>query len=346
VEAVGANNNGKLAGLNFADMKPHLADGYDIKGLLAPNSLAAVIGQSSSGKTFFAADLALHLATGQPWRGHRVRSGLVIYAALEGPVSAENRFVAARLHSGVPSSIPLKLTPGPLNLREPADAALLIEFVRAAQSEFGLNCIAIFVDTLSRAMAGGDENGPEDMGALIAGADAVRLGTGATVILVHHLGKDETRGARGHSSLKCALDTELEVTARADGLRTATVTKQRDLPSGTRFGFRLRVVELGNDTDGDPVTSCVVQVTEDLPTACKQQPTGKNQNILLAALREWKRQHPDRPVISTIEFRGIAKAQGLSDRRRLQEAAEKLEKFGWLQPSVGGYRFSPGEEVP
>jgi hypothetical protein len=345
VEVTGASSDGKLTGLNFADMKPHLADGYDIKGLIAPNSLAAIIGHASSGKTFFAADLALHMASGQPWRGHRVRSGSVVYAALEGPVSAENRFVAARLHCGFPGSIPLTLTPGPVNLRDPADAALLIEFVRAAQSEFGLNCIAIFVDTLSRAMAGGDENGPEDMGALIAGADAVRLATGATVILVHHLGKDETRGARGHSSLKCALDTELEVSAQAGGLRIATVTKQRDFPSGTRFGFRLRVVELGRDTDGDPVTSCVVEVAEDVPTASKQHPTGKNQQLLLAALHEWKRQHPDVPAISTMEVRAIAKAQGLKDRRRLQEAIEKLQRFGWLQPSVGGYRFNAAEEV-
>lgn len=327
-----------LKGVDFADMQPHLADGYVVKGLAGKSGSVGIIGPTASGKTFLAADLAVHIAAKQPWRGHAVRGGLVIYAALEGPVSAENRFVACRIGGGFARSIPLRLTPGPVNLRDPADVDVLIKFIRQAESDYGEKCVAVFIDTLSRAMAGGDENGPEDMGALIRGADVVRLATGATFFLVHHLGKDEGRGARGHSSFRAALDTEIEVSLQGD-MRVATVTKQRDLPAGTRFGFRLEPVELGRDDDGEPVTSCVVREVDELPSV-RRQPSGKNQTALHAALQEWNRAHPDTDIISSIEMRAMAKAQGLP-RKRLQEAVDGLEKFGWVQPCVGGFRILP-----
>jgi hypothetical protein len=177
-----------LAGVSFSDMQPHLADSYLVKQLLMPHTLVGMIGASGSGKTFFATDLALHIAAGRSWRDARVRGGPVVYGALEGPASAENRFVAARKDGGYGAGIPLRLTAGPINLRDPAHVGRLIEFIRDTQSLYGQPCAAVFVDTLSRAMSGGEENGSEDMGKLIAGADAVRLTTGATVILVHHLG--------------------------------------------------------------------------------------------------------------------------------------------------------------
>lgn len=331
-----ASKKPALSGIDFAEMQPHLKDGYSIKGLITPNSLVGIIGQSGSGKTFFATDLAMHAAAGRRWRFKNVRSGLVVYAALEGPVSAENRFVAARDRSGFEKCIPLRLTPGPINLRSPSDVTLLLEFIREAEASHDTKCSMIFVDTLSRALAGGDENGPEDMGALIAGADSVRLATGAVVVLVHHVGKDESRGARGHSSLKAALDTEIEVTVR-DKLHVATVTKQRDLPSGDQYPFRLTTVDLGFDEDGDPVTSCVVEPVDEVPSQ-RMQPRGKHQTSLLAALQEWHRAHPDRNSISSIEFRALAKAQGI-DRRRLQDATEALERFGWLKSEAAGFQI-------
>ena len=135
----------------------------------------------------------------------------------------------------------------------PADVIALIEFIREAERRHGAKCVGVFVDTLNCAIAGGNENDSEAMGALIVGADSVRLQTGAAVFLVHHMGKDDTRGARGHSSLKAALDTEIEIAVRGD-VHVATVTKQRDLPTGERFAFRLESVELGRNANGKAVT--------------------------------------------------------------------------------------------
>jgi hypothetical protein len=341
-EAATAAPARRLPSIDFGAMRAHLSDGYLIKGLFGRQSLIGIIGPSGSGKTFMGTDFAMHLAARRPWRGHMVCGGLVVYTALEGPASAENRFVAGRNAGGFGAGIPLRLTPGPINLRDPRDVAILIEFIREAESHYGEKCVAVFVDTLARAIAGGDENGPEDMGALIAGADAVRLATGASVLLVHHFGKDEARGARGHSSLKAALDTEIEITIKGD-IRIATVTKQRDLPSGMQFAFTLKSVELGRDEDGDAVTSCVVEAVDapQAPHGGRKAPTGKNQRLLLAALQEWKRQHSDTAVVSSIDLRDIAKSQGITKKSRLQEAIDPLQTLGWLQPCVGGFRFLP-----
>lgn len=322
-------------GISLADMKPHLSDGYLVKNFIGAKTLVGIVGPSGCGKTFLTGDLAIHIASNTEWRGHRVAGGLVVYVALEGLASSENRFVAARDAGGFGAGLPLVLTPGPVNLRDPADVEKLIAFVRAAETEHGARAAAVIIDTLSRAMAGGDENSSEDMGALIAGADRLRLATGATVVLIHHSGKDESRGARGHSSLRAALDTEVEV-AKTAGLSVATVTKQRDLPIGGRYAFTLEVVTLGHDGEGDPITTCVVRDAEAPADDGRKAPTGKNQAAMLAALQEWQRAHDGATNIASLDYRAIAKAQGIS-RQRLPEVTQALVKFGWLREAVGGF---------
>lgn len=323
-----------LTGVAFADMRVRVENSYLIKTLLQRGCLAGIVGPSGSGKTFLGTDLAVHIAANIPWRGHRIAGGLVVYAALEGAQSAEYRFTAARDVLKFEKGIPLVMTPDAVNLRDPRDVDALVEFTRAQETTHGAKVAAIFVDTLSRAMSGGDENSSEDMTSLIAGCDAVRVATGAAVVLVHHCGKDESRGARGHSSFKAALDTEIEVTTTGS-MHVATATKQRDLPSGTAYAFTLEVVELARDDEGDAITTCVVRVSE-APVSARKAPTGKNQAALLAALQEWQRSHVEATHISSIDYRAIAKAQGIG-RQRLPEVTQALVKGGWLVDAVGGY---------
>lgn len=79
-------------------------------------------------------------------------------------------------------------------------------------------------------LGGADENKASDMGAFIAGCDAIKAATGATVLVVHHSGKDETKGARGSSSFRAALDAEFLVKRETVGAKALvlTCTKQKD----------------------------------------------------------------------------------------------------------------------
>ena len=107
--------------------------------------------------------------------------------------------------------------------------------------------------------AGGNENSPDDMGAFVGACDLIRQETGAHLLVIHHTGKDEGRGTRGHSLLNGAADTIIEVTKdEATGLATATIKKQRDRASGDTLVFKLEPVDIGMDEDEDTITSCVV----------------------------------------------------------------------------------------
>ena len=99
-------------------------------------------------------------------------------------------------------------------------------------------------------MGDGDENSGQDMGAFIRNVDTIRTATGAHICIVHHTGKDTARGARGHSSLRAATDTEIELTV-SESISTAQVTKQRDGKIPAPFSYTLREVVLGTDSDGD-----------------------------------------------------------------------------------------------
>jgi hypothetical protein len=331
-----------LRGIDFAKMQAHLADGYLIKGLVARNSLVGIIGPTGCGKTFFGTHLAVCIASGNPFFGHDVASGLVVYCALEGPVSAENRFVAIRQSGKVEEGIPLRLTPGPINLRDPLDALALVQFVRDAENDHGEKCVAIFADTLSRAMAGGDENGSDDMGALITSADLVRLQTGATLFLIHHHGKDESRGARGHSILPAALDTSIEIGVQGD-LRTAAVTKQRDLPSGAHYAFRLNSVELGKDAEQTPVTTCIVQPVDDVVNT-RRPPGGKQQ---IAVLRLLEAEHRTGNTVWPVgEIRKLARDRLGMAKTSAQSVVAGLTSSGFLNATIGGMTLTdPPDET-
>lgn len=246
----------------FSEIEPILDAQDFVQGLIQDNSSIVVYGVSNSGKTFWVTDLCLHIVAAMPWNGRRVDMGGVVYCALEGTFGFRNRVAAWKAAQGLEGHpLPFAAIPVGLNLRAPSeDADALVAAVRVAAEEMKMPVRLVVVDTLSRALAGGNENAPEDMGALVTCMDKIREDTKAAVLFIHHSGKDQARGARGHSLLTAAIDTEIEVTVDEAGQsRAATVVKQRELPKGDVFSFSLGVVTLGQNRHGEPVTSCVVE---------------------------------------------------------------------------------------
>jgi hypothetical protein len=263
----------------FEDIEPALTDTYLVKNLIGAGTLSAVYGPSNSGKTFFVMDLLFHIAAGIPWRGRRVNRAAVLYLAAEGGQGIKNRVAALKRHTGV-TTLPFAIRRAGLDLlQDEADIRAVCELAQEVRERSGEERLVIAVDTLSRAMAGGDENAAQDMTALIRNIDAIREATGAHIVLVHHTGKDAARGARGHSSLRAALDTEIELQAEGDW-RCAFVSKQRDYQGGEEFPFSLKSIPLGMDQDGDEVTSCVVTEAEEDASRKARKGLGGNQKII------------------------------------------------------------------
>ena len=258
-----------------------------IGGLLDRGAMSVVFGGSNTGKTFFTLDLSACIALNREWRGRKPRHGAVVYIAAEGGLGIEERLTAYRLHHGVKADgVPLYIIPEPIDIcRADTDIALLLQRIGALPNAAPLELIVI--DTLSRAMAGGNENSSDDMGRFVRHCDRLKIETGAHVMVIHHAGKDDSRGARGHSLLKAAVDTEIEISKHdATGVSTATVTKQRDHASGDVFGFKLHSVEIALDEDGLAITSCVVAATERPAEAPKRGSLPKAAQAALRALSE------------------------------------------------------------
>jgi hypothetical protein len=229
-----------------------------VKGLLPATGMAMVFGSSGSGKSFVTIDVAMAVARGAQWRGLRTRQGKVVYVVAEGAGGFRKRLTAyAKHHSIDLDSVTgmFGVVPHAPNLLAVADVDALVRDLEP----FG-NVDLVIIDTLAQTAPGGDENSSEDMGLLLRHCRRIQEVTSGLVLLVHHAGKDPTKGARGWSGLKGAMDAMLEV-SRIEGsdLRKVRVEKSKDDADGAEWPFRLDVVQLGVDADLDPVSSCVIR---------------------------------------------------------------------------------------
>ncbi len=227
-----------------------------IEGLLDTTAMSVIYGHSGSYKTFVTLDIAFHIAAGRPWQGRAVCQGLGVYIAAEGGRGIRKRLAALRKHYGV-DDIPFALVPCPINLLDAkADLPELIKLIHAAEESYGAPARLVVIDTLSRALAGGDENTSTDMGAFVRNVDQIRAQVPTThLCIVHHSGKDASKGARGWSGLRAATDTEIEIVGGE-----IRVSKQRDMDPMPPLKFVVDDVALGNDAKGRPVKSGVVRV--------------------------------------------------------------------------------------
>ena len=258
----------------FGEAQANLEANDFVEGIFTTGSMSVVYGPSNCGKTFFIVDMALHVAWGREWRGHEVDRGAIVYLSLEGAQGIRNRLAAFRTHHGLENdNLPFVAMPQPVNLlNNDADVNAVVALVAHVAEATGLPVSMVIIDTLSRAMAGGNENSPEDMTALIGNCDRIRNETGSHVCIVHHSGKDEAKGARGHSSLRAATDTEIEIKRDPElTFSSVRIAKQRDLEAGDPFAFSLHKVGLGINRRNKEVASCVVVEAENTVVVARSQ---------------------------------------------------------------------------
>jgi hypothetical protein len=243
-----------------------------VEDVLLPGQMSCFYGESGVGKTFVVSHLAMCVSLGWAWSGRETDRTGVLYVAAEGGAGFKLRHMAFRKAFGFAetSGMWFAIVPHAINLRDKLDADALILAAKENAARMGGRVGLIVIDTLSRALAGGNENAPDDMGALVREADRVRAETGAHVLFVAHSGKDDAKGIRGHSLYRAALDTEGKVESGENGTIILRITKQRDLEIGGVFTFKLKTVELGTNRRGKPITSCVVETVAKSRTALSE----------------------------------------------------------------------------
>ena len=258
-----------------------------IKGVLPKADLGVVYGAPGSGKTFAVLDMCLAVARGAEWRGRKVKAGPVVYICQEGQGGFQLRLEALQVYHGQKfSELPLRIIGDSLSIHKPEQIKPLAEAIKGVFAETAL----IVIDTLAAAAAGFDENTSKDMTIVIDNCKRLHRETGAMVLLIHHSGKDESKGARGSNALLGADHVEMCVKQGSeDGVRILENTKMKDGALFPDMAFRLKSVWLGDDEDGDPIDSCVL-VEEDVPERVvpkeKKERLGDREKVALEVFAE------------------------------------------------------------
>ena len=246
-------------GLKVGSVGWDVQQSFIIKGLVPAESLMSIYGPSGSYKSFQALSWGCHIAAGIEWDGKKVEQGSVLYVAGEGGPQVAKRIKAWEKESGV--EVPgLVRVDRPVLPSEREEQQFIIDCCRAIEEESGMPVKMIVFDTLARCFGGNDENSAKDMGAFIHGCDVIKQAVGASVLIIHHTGKAEGKGARGSSALRAALDCEYYIT-KEDPHQVGfslSCMKMKDSEPPKNAGYGLKTIDLSVDEDGDKITSLVV----------------------------------------------------------------------------------------
>ena len=267
-----------------------------IEGLLPAKAFAALFGKPGTYKSFVAQYISAMIGTGREVFGRPSRLGHVIYIAGEGGAGLKRRRDALiHRHDLGDDPVQVHFLRSQLNLRSTdQDLIALIQAIHETKIKPDL----IVVDTLARAFAGGNENAPEDMGAFISIIGAMQEALNTAVLIVHHSGKDEARGLRGHSSLLGAVDTELEVTKVSpeggkDRIGKLSVTKQKDGEDGYEINYKMDLVSF-SQIDPQNSSLAVVPMDGEVVSERKKRPLNANDQLVLQALKAALDEAPER----------------------------------------------------
>jgi len=263
--------------LSASQLKALPKPDYLIKGILPATGISACYGASGSGKTFLVTDLGINLSLGLDWYGRKAKKCPVTFVVLEGSGGLSKRFQAWENHFNetIPDTVSVYIDT--LSLMTSSDVTQLAAEIKNKGQQSGL----IVIDTLNQASPGADENSSKDMGLIIQNAQRLARETSSHVMLVHHTGKDASKGLRGHSSLIAALDVAIEVKRDSSG-RSWSINKSKDDADDAQYHFELKKIILGADSDGDQISSCVVDAAIQRVISVQQKkPQGAQQKIAL-----------------------------------------------------------------
>jgi hypothetical protein len=245
-----------------------------IEKVIPKKAFVALYGPPGSYKSFIALDIAEAVATGRTWMGNEIKTpDAVLYICGEGHGGIGARIRACKVHNNTQQGAEIYVIRHQLNLRSSEeDFALLMLSIQQLINETGVEFSLLQIDTLARAFGGGNENDSQDMGAFITNVGRVQRMLDCTIMILHHSGKDATRGLRGHSSLLGAVDTQLELLKMESGVKKdgiagsglLTISKQKDGADNIKIGFEMVEVELSPSSLGlEPVISLAVNPSDE-----------------------------------------------------------------------------------
>jgi AAA domain len=256
-----------------------------IDGFIGRYETSAWFGPPDAGKSTVMVDAMGCVAAGKEYCGRGVMRGPCLYVAAERGAIVRRRVVAWCREHGLPD-IPFAVLDHAVDLRTgKVDTDRIIVTAEELGKLCGQSVIWIAFDTLNRILAGGDENSPKDMGAVIASLDRIHRSTRAHCSLIHHVPHDRTDRMRGHGLVLGAVDMTIRITKDSAAVQVQ-VDKANDLVDKPGFAFSFKSVTVHVDPERGTETSAPVLVPlEGAATAKPQAKPARMPKAMQTALR-------------------------------------------------------------
>lgn len=304
-----------------------------IEGVVIENSFGLIYGTPGCGKTFISLSQALSIAAGlQEWWGYKInKHGPVIYISSEGVSDLKFRIAAWEQATGISvDDIPFYLIHVPINFMDNSDIDRLTMTIQYSDMLMGEMPVAMYVDTVSRALPGADENLQKDMTLFVRACDLLKVEFGCTVVGIHHTNKQA--GMRGSTVLDGAADFIYEI-KREEGVMIGEMRAKKIKAAADGWSKAFKLIETScGDVAGhtslyaEPTSKEDLHVPHELPSkfVC--------QEILNTIERAWNDKKPWSTHPNT--RRDGRYAPMLMTRWEMtEEAAESLIN-GWLLHGV------------
>jgi hypothetical protein len=319
--------------------------------VLPAAELAIIYGESTSGKSFVAFDMACAVVRGIDWRDQPTERGRVVYVCAEGAGDFQLRVEAyCKANMLAPEDLKqqgLGILPEAPNLYLVDDVKALIESLRA----FGTPAV-IFIDTLARTSAGANENSAEDMNKVLANCQAIYKATGALVVLIHHAGKDLSKEIRGSSAIKAAADAVIDVNKMTEEMRAVHISKLKGGRDGGHYPFALSIVPLREGEHGVSIDSCVIAHMPDAPHSIKRKKLTGHKALawetILNRIRLGHEVTTDEVVAEAVRRLTPKPDKRGQDRRpdRIREALDTLARDKYVTVLDGVVKLVEGQPEP
>ncbi len=294
--------------------------GYKVAGLIPNSGVGQIYGDSGCGKSFTLMQLCHCLSEGWQFCGRPVKRCAVYYFHLEGVGGLPKRLAAfdrwmeeaGKTFDGLGR---LYYRTADFSIAKP-DISSLAQTILDNGDEGAL----VVIDTQAQATAGKDENSSQDMGLALKDARSLAKDIKGIVLLVHHTGKDPSKGGRGSSVQKADFDFQIEAGRDKgnDRLIYWNSSKERDEDDKQQFRFALKVYEnVLQDEDGNWQSSCVAVPVDALPDEEREEikAAAKSQKLpngvviamqaLEEALLEERKENPQAKGVPEARFRKV-----------------------------------------
>lgn len=310
-----------------------------IDSVIPANGLALIYGESGIGKTFLAIDIVCAVASGACWRGKPTRQGSVLFIAAEDSGGTRKRLRAFCIDNQIDyTSLDMRISEHGINLMDQGFVDAVIEDIRSLGDPK-----LVVIDTLAMSAPGLDENGSRDMSLFLNHCKRIYEATGVVVIVIHHCGKDLSRGARGWSGLKAAADTVVNIQRRPSYM-IAIIEKQKNWTDGDEFGFRLKPVQMNPSNLMD--SSCVVEHVDSVLDLVGDD-LGETQRKVIRACKELLDEGnvvTEGDLLERLVSSDATPAEGVRDRRKekYQRSIRTLLERGVLVSENGTLSIDDG----